>query len=113
MKDTVQELVDALDGMTTSILERIRNTWILIIEAQAGDEGYFSNNIHNPKQALFQINSQLRGEIFLRFIKFFYEHVCGQIDSNRRLPVRGYAVPQHLDKIRNPHLLQKECPRLV
>ena len=29
MKDTVQELVDALDVMTTSILERIRNTWIL------------------------------------------------------------------------------------
>ena len=29
VKDTVQELVDALYVMTTSILERIRNTWIL------------------------------------------------------------------------------------
>ena len=29
MKDTVQELVDSLDVMTTSILERITDTWIL------------------------------------------------------------------------------------
>ena len=29
MKDTVQELVDALYVRTTSILERIMNTWIL------------------------------------------------------------------------------------
>ena len=43
VKDTAQELVDALDVRTTSILERITDTWILIIEAQAGDEGYFSN----------------------------------------------------------------------
>ena len=36
MKDTVQELVDALDVMSTSILERITDTWILRFKIKPG-----------------------------------------------------------------------------
>ena len=50
MKDTVQELVDALD--VTSILERVRDTWILRLKLNPETsefsniilEEYFPNN---------------------------------------------------------------------
>ena len=51
MKDTVQELVDALYVRTTSILERIRDTWILRLKLKPGTSDIFLTltNSHSHK----------------------------------------------------------------
>ena len=55
MKDTVQELVDALDVMTTSILERIIDTWILRLKLKPGTSYIFLTN-SNRDEVFFTLS---------------------------------------------------------
>ena len=72
MKDTVQELVDALDVMTTSILERITDTWILRLKIKPGSREIFLTDdypawinilLHGCWQRCSKVNH--RTEVFL------------------------------------------------
>ena len=58
MKDTVQELVDALYVMTTSILERTINTWILRLKLKPVTSEIFLS-VDNPHDEMTRCSNSI------------------------------------------------------